>query len=100
MINHFEQLKRGEKYTGLKEMEAHARKKKRQLQEKKRERLDKSDAIDVLFKAFEKHGAWTVKDLADFTGQPVAYIQEIIGEIAVLDKKDYKNTYILKKQFK
>lgn len=100
VLNHFEEIKKGEKYSGLKEMEAYARKKKEMLQDKKRERLDKQDAIDILFKAFEKHENWTVKDLADFSGQPLAYIQEIIGEIAVLNKNDHRNTYRLKDQFR
>ena len=99
-LNHFEELRRGEKYANLKEMEAFAKKKKEQLIGKKRERLDKGDVIDILFKAFEKYSNWTVKDLSDFSGQPVAYIQEIINDIAVLDKKDHRNTYILKEEFK
>lgn len=99
-LEHFAEMKKGEKYANLKEMEAFAKKKKAQLQIKKRERLDKPDVIDILFKAFEKHTNWTVKDLSDFSGQPIAYIQEIIGEIAVLDKTDYRNTYVLKEQFK
>lgn len=99
-LNHFDELRKGEKYANLKEMDMYIRKKKQQTQEKKRERLEKSDVLNLMFKAFEKHDSWTVKDLADFSGQPIAYIQEIINEIATLDKKDNRNTYVLKDQFK
>ncbi|KAL6122387.1 hypothetical protein NUSPORA_00569 [Nucleospora cyclopteri] len=100
VINYFEELRKGEKYAGLKEMELQRKLRKEQLLDRKRERLDKNDVIDILFKAFEKYEYWTVKDLADFSGQPIAFIQEIIGEIAVLNKKDHRNTYELKPQFK
>lgn len=99
-LNHFDELRKGEKYANLKEMEMYIKKKKQQTQEKKRERLEKPDVLNLIFKAFEKHDSWTVKDLADFSGQPIAYIQEIINEIAILDKKDNRNTYVLKDQFK
>ncbi|TBU13014.1 subunit beta of transcription initiation factor IIF [Hamiltosporidium tvaerminnensis] len=89
----------GERIGSISELETMARKRKKMLMDKKRERLDKSHVMDMLFNAFEKHKFWTVKDLADFTGQPVAYIQELISEIGMLNKKDHKNTYELKPEY-
>lgn len=96
-------IKEGRQTDGLgsvTELEVLARKRKRLLQSKKRERLEKGEVIDMLFKAFEKHSAWSVRDLADFSGQPVAFIQEIITDICVLNKKDYKNLYELKPEYR
>ena len=54
----------------------------------------------MVFKAFEKYSSWTVKDLADFCGQPVAFIQEIVSDICVLNKKDLKNMYELRPEYR
>lgn len=91
---------RMEKISNLREMEYLARKRKQMLINKKRERLDKNDVLDIVFNAFEKYESWTVKDLADFTGQPVAFIQEIVNEICDVDKKEHKNSYTLKDEYK
>ena len=99
-LDHFAELKKGEKYAKLKEMEAFAKKKKQHLQNKKRDRLDKADVFDLIFKAFEMQTNWTVKDLSNACSQPLAYIQELINEVAVLDKSDHRNTYVLKDQYK
>ncbi|ELA40949.1 uncharacterized protein VICG_02038 [Vittaforma corneae ATCC 50505] len=100
VIDYFAEVKRSAKYSTLKEMDILARKRKQMLQDKKRERLEKTDVMEIVFNAFEKHKRWTVRDLADFSGQPVAYIQEIVNEICVLNKKDHKNTYELKPEYK
>lgn len=100
VINYLREGRQGERFGSVSELEYLARKRKKILQSKKRERLEKNEAIDILFKAFEKHSAWTVRDLADFSGQPVAFIQEILPEICVLNKKDYKNMYELKPEYK
>lgn len=100
VIDYFSEVKRSAKYSALKEMDLLARKRKLMLQGKKRERLEKSDVMEIVFNAFEKHSFWTVKDLADFSGQPIAYIQEIVNEICVMNKKDHKNTYELKPEYK
>lgn len=100
VIDYFSEVKRSAKYSVLKEMDTLARKRKLMLQGKKRERLEKSDVMEIVFNAFEKHSFWTVKDLADFSGQPIAYIQEIVNEICVMNKKDHKNTYELKPEYK
>lgn len=84
----------------VKELEALAKKRKRMLQEKKRERMDKNEVMDILFRAFETNESWTVKELADFSGQPVAYINEIMPEVGVLNKKDQRNVWELKDEYK
>lgn len=100
VIDYFAEVKRNAKYSSLREMEMLAKKRKQMLQDKKRERLEREDVLEIIFNAFEKHDLWTVRDLADFSGQPVAYIQELVNEICVLNKKDHKNTYELKPEFK
>lgn len=100
VINYLREGRQSEKFGSVSELEYLARKRKKILQAKKRERLEKSEVIDILFKAFEKYPAWTARDLADFSGQPVAFIQEILPEICVLNKKDYKNLYELKPEYK
>jgi len=100
VIDYFSEVKRSSKYSSIREMEILARKRKEMLQNKKRERLAREDVLEIVFNAFEKHDLWTVRDLADFSGQPLAYIQEIISEICVLNKKDHKNSYELKPEYK
>ena len=90
VLNYLREGRQSEKFGSVSELEYLARKRKKILQSKKRERLDKNEVIDILFRAFEKHSAWTVRDLADFSGQPVAFIQEILPEICVLNKKTIK----------
>lgn len=100
IIDYFSEVRKGEKYGSLRELESLARKRKAMLQEKKRERLDVQDVLDMIFSAYEQRDLWTVKDLADFTGQPVAYIQELVSEICTLNKKDHRNTYELKPEYR
>lgn len=100
IMDYFSEIRKGEKYGSLRELEILAKKRKTMLQEKKRERLDSQDVLEMIFNAFEQHDLWTVKDLADFTGQPVAYIQKLINEICVLNKKDHKSSYELKPEYK
>lgn len=100
IIDYFKEVRKGEKYGSLKELDILARKRKMMLQGKKRERLESQDVYDMIFHAFEQRPSWTVKDLADFTGQPVAYIQELVADICVMNKKDHKNAYELKPEYK
>lgn len=99
VIDYLKEGKKGEKFGSFRELEYLARKRKKMLLEKKRERLGKNEVMDLVFKAFEKYPSWTVKDLADFCGQPVAFIQEIVSDICVLNKKDVKNTYELRPEY-
>lgn len=88
-----------DKLGSIKELEGLAKKRKKMLQDKKRERLDKQEVMDIIFKAFEDNEAWTAKDLADFSGQPLAYISEILPEICYLNKKDQRSTWLLKDEY-
>ncbi|KAM0679334.1 General transcription factor IIF subunit 2 [Binucleata daphniae] len=82
------------------DVDALHKKRKKLLMEKKRERLDKEEVMDIIFRAYETKDAWITKELADFCGQPIAYIQEILPEICTLNKKDQKNTWNLKEEYK
>ncbi|KAI5184596.1 transcription initiation factor TFIIF subunit beta [Nematocida homosporus] len=90
---------RMEKY-GASEYDLMARRRKKMLLDKKRERLAKTEVMDIMFRAFEEYPYWSLKDLADRSGQPQAYIQEILPEIAVMNKKTHKNMYELKPEYK
>ncbi|KAG0440582.1 General transcription factor IIF subunit 2 [Dictyocoela muelleri] len=82
------------------EVDIIARKRRKYISENKRERLEKNEAIDLIFGAFEKHSLWSVKDLSDFTGQPVAYVQELVDELCTPKRTDYRNLYELKPEYR
>lgn len=92
--------KRLEKYTTLSEMDALTRRRKKLLQQNKRERLARPEVMDIVFRAFEIQDHWTVRDLADYSGQPNAYISEILGEIGELDKGDFRGSWTLKEEYR
>ncbi|KCZ77212.1 hypothetical protein H311_01780 [Anncaliia algerae PRA109] len=100
VINYKSEGKVSKGFGSLSDVEFIARNRKRLLQAKKRERLDKNEVIDMIFRAFEKHKQWSVRDLADFTGQPLAYIQELLPDICNVNKKDHKGFYELKPEFR
>jgi len=85
---------------GATEYDMMARRRKKLLIERKRERLAKTEVMDIIFRAFEEYPFWNVKDLADRSGQPQAYIQEILSEIAVMNKKSQRNMYELKPEYR
>lgn len=91
---------RPERYTTISEMDAIARRRKKQLQQNKRERLERTEVMDIVFRAFEIQDQWTVKDLADYSGQPNAYITEILQEIGELDKGDFRGSWSLKEEYR
>lgn len=90
---------RPEKYTTISEMDALSRRRKKMLQQNKRERLERSEVMDIVFRAFEIQDQWTVKDLGDYSGQPNAYILEILQEIGELDKGDFRGSWSLKEEY-
>ncbi|RVD91563.1 transcription initiation factor TFIIF subunit beta [Tubulinosema ratisbonensis] len=100
IINYKNEGKTTKGFGSLSDVEFIARNRKKLLQAKKRERLDKTEVIDMIFRAFEKHKQWSVRDLADFTGQPLAYIQELLPDICNVNKKDHKGLYELKPEFR
>ncbi|KAI5189967.1 transcription initiation factor TFIIF subunit beta [Nematocida sp. AWRm77] len=90
---------RMERY-GASDYDLMARRRKKMLLDRKRERLAKTEVMDILFRAFEEYPYWSLKDLADRSGQPQAYIQEILPEIATLNKKAHRNMYELKPEYR
>jgi len=98
MLDYFTDIKRGDIYRPS-FIDIQVRKRRKALQEKKRERLPRDEVINLIFKAYEKYDKWTIKDLADYTGQPLNYIGDIINDICEIDKKDHKSTYTLKSEY-
>ncbi|KAI5180711.1 transcription initiation factor TFIIF subunit beta [Nematocida sp. AWRm80] len=99
MVDSLREGIRIEKY-GASEYDLMARRRKKLLLDRKRERLAKAEVMDILFRAFEEYPYWSLKDLSDRSGQPQAYIQEILSEIAIVNKKTQKNMYELKPEYK
>ncbi|KAJ3158116.1 hypothetical protein HDU86_003068 [Geranomyces michiganensis] len=74
---------------------------KKTPQQDKKERLDKQDLINLIFTAFEKYAHWNFKGLADRTQQPLAWLKEVLNEVAVLNRRGpYVGLYELKPEFK
>lgn len=75
--------------------------KARIVPDERRERLPKKDVMDILFKAFERMPHWNFTGLVQLCQQPTVYLKEILGEIAVYNKRGpYKNLYELKPEYK
>ncbi|KRH94423.1 Transcription initiation factor IIF subunit beta [Pseudoloma neurophilia] len=91
---------RPERHTTISEMEAIARRRKKMLQQNKRERLERTEVMDIIFGAFEVQEQWTIRDLAEYSGQPVAYISEILQEIGELNKGDFRGSWSLKDEYR
>lgn len=98
-VNSLREGIRMERY-GATEYDIMARKRKKMLMEKKRERLGKTEVIEMIFRAFEEFPYWSLKNLADRLEQPQAYIQELLPSIAVMNKKMHRNMYELKPEYK
>ncbi|KAM0674994.1 General transcription factor IIF subunit 2 [Gurleya vavrai] len=82
------------------EIDNMAKRRKKLLMEKKRERLDKNEVMDIIFRAYETSESFTTKEIADYCGQPIAYMQEILPEISIMNKKDQRNAWFLKDEYK
>nr|CAH8870352.1 unnamed protein product [Trichobilharzia regenti] len=64
-------------------------------------RRDKEDVLQDLFKAFERHQYYSIKDLVVLTKQPLAYLTEILREIAVFNNHiPHKNMWELKPEYR
>lgn len=100
VVDSLSEGRRIERQGGASEYDLLARKRKKLQQERKRERLGKTEVMEILFRAFDEHPYWTLKDLADRSGQPQAYIQEILGEIATVNKRSHKAMYELRPEYK
>ncbi|XP_065223288.1 general transcription factor IIF subunit 2 [Planococcus citri] len=69
--------------------------------EGKRSRDDKNAVLDMLFKAFDKHQYYNIKDLVTITKQPVGYLKEILKEVCNHNMKNpHKNMWELKPEYR
>ncbi|CAH8675508.1 General transcription factor IIF subunit 2, variant 3 [Schistosoma haematobium] len=64
-------------------------------------RREKEDVLQDLFKAFERHQYYSIKDLVVLTKQPLAYLTEILKEIAIFNTHiPHKNMWELKPEYR
>ncbi|XP_050422659.1 general transcription factor IIF subunit 2 [Adelges cooleyi] len=69
--------------------------------EGKKARDDKDSVMAMLFKAFEKHQYYNIKDLVTLTKQPVVYLKEILKEVCNYNlKHPHKNMWELKPEYR
>ncbi|XP_062521525.1 general transcription factor IIF subunit 2-like isoform X2 [Corticium candelabrum] len=67
----------------------------------KRDRKDKAEVQDLLFKCFELHQYWAFTDLVKKTKQPPTFLKEILNEICRYNTKNpHKNTWELKEEYR
>ncbi|KAJ1981549.1 hypothetical protein H4R34_002035 [Dimargaris verticillata] len=68
--------------------------------EAKSARMPKQELLDLLFEYFEEYQYWSLKGLVERTNQPVAFLKEVLKDIAVLNKRgQYAGTYNLRPEF-
>jgi transcription initiation factor TFIIF subunit beta len=69
--------------------------------EGKKARDDKDKVQEKLFKAFEEHQYYNIKDLCKITNQPVPYLKEILREICTYNMKTpHRNMWELKVEYR
>ncbi|XP_046854509.1 general transcription factor IIF subunit 2-like isoform X1 [Xenia sp. Carnegie-2017] len=74
---------------------------KRKKQEGKRARADKDYVLELLFKAFERHQYYYMKDLIKITQQPLDHLKEILKSICIYNTKNpHKNMWELKPEYR
>lgn len=73
----------------------------RKKAEGKKARDDKHHVQEMLFKAFEQHQYYNIKDLVKITKQPIAYLKELLKEFCDYNMKNpHKNMWELKKEYR
>ncbi|KAF8564054.1 hypothetical protein P879_09252 [Paragonimus westermani] len=73
----------------------------RKRAEGKNLRREKEDVMQDLFKAFERHQYYAIRDLILLTKQPVTYLTEILKEIAIFNARaPHKNMWELKPEYR
>ncbi|VDP83574.1 unnamed protein product [Echinostoma caproni] len=73
----------------------------RKKAEGKNLRREKEDVMQDLFKAFERHQYYTIRDLVLLTKQPLNYLTEILKEIAIFNPRaPHKNMWELKPEYR
>jgi transcription initiation factor TFIIF subunit beta len=69
--------------------------------EAKKCRADKDVVMESLFKAFEKHQYYNIRDLVGISNQPIGYLKEILREYCNYNTKNpHKNMWELKKEYR
>ena len=75
--------------------------KQKRKEDGKKFRSSREEVYSMLFKAFEKHQYYNVKDLVNITQQPVSYLKEIMREICnYCMKPPYKSMWELKPEYR
>ncbi|KND05055.1 transcription factor IIF subunit TFG2 [Spizellomyces punctatus DAOM BR117] len=70
-------------------------------QQDKKERVERTELVNMIFEAFQKYPHWTFKGLVERTQQPQAWLKEVLNDLALLHKRGpYVGTYELKPEFK
>uniref|UniRef100_T1JAL0 General transcription factor IIF subunit 2 n=1 Tax=Strigamia maritima TaxID=126957 RepID=T1JAL0_STRMM len=73
----------------------------RKKTEGKNMRTDKEKVTEILFKAFEKHQYYAIKDLVGITRQPLAYLKQILKEFCNYNvTNSHKNKWELKPEYR
>jgi transcription initiation factor TFIIF subunit beta len=66
----------------------------------KRERLEKSRLLELIFAYFRKKNYWALKELNEYTRQPEAYLKEVLKEVCIYHTTGpYKGLYELMPEF-
>jgi len=74
---------------------------KQKKKEGKKMRDDKDKVTEILFALFEKHQFYNIKDLAQETKQPIAYLKQILNEFCNYNvKPPNRNMWELKPEFR
>jgi len=69
--------------------------------EDKRERVDKHELLDRIFKAFEKATYYDVKTLVEITDQPLQWLREGLTEVCIYNAKGpHKGTFELQPRYR
>ncbi|KNC81849.1 hypothetical protein SARC_05854 [Sphaeroforma arctica JP610] len=67
----------------------------------KRVRIEESDLEELLFKAFEEHQYYALKDLVNITNQPQEFVKTTLRKLCVYHQKGkHKNLYELKPEYR
>lgn len=63
--------------------------------------MPRNQLLDELFRHFQERERWSIKVLRDRTQQPEAYLKEVLGEIADLNRSgEFNGTWELKPNFR
>lgn len=80
-------------------LETDHKRRREMLRDRRKERLGSEEVLNLIFSLFEKKDKWTIKDLSEKTGQPIAFITEILNDVA--EKDEGSNIfYKLKEEFR